>query len=139
MHRPNVKSAINRQGLIADSELVGLGMSCSGLAGFGLTGFRFTSVRIEGSGLFGVGLANSLEQLGSGLLLIELARLGDQLDNELSCWLLIGLLVIISVSVELLLIKLLLSKRLLLWLLALLLGYSESDIMVDWRCCSLNG
>jgi hypothetical protein len=77
-------------------------------------------------------LVSSFGLLGSGLLLIDL---GDQLVSELSCRLLSGLLDIISVSVELLLIRLLLSKRLLLWLLLLLDGYSESDMVVDvdWR------
>jgi hypothetical protein len=52
---------------------------------------------------------------------------------------LLGLLDNMSVSIELLLIRLLLSRRRLLWLLALLLGYSESLMMVvDWRCCYSN-
>jgi hypothetical protein len=128
-HRPKFKSVINRQGLGDRSILAGLIdgklMADCELSGLELTGFKLTASRIDGSELVGSGLAGSFGLLGSGLLLF-----GDQEDNELHCRLLKGLLDNISVSVELLLIKLLLSRRLLLWLLALLLGYSESDIMM---------
>jgi hypothetical protein len=136
VNRPNVKSTINPQGLGSWLRLLGLtggrlivdsklfdSMSDLGLPGFGLTGFNFTDSRMVGSGL-----------VGSGLIFpLEMVRLGEKLDSELHCRLLISLLDNMRVSVELLLIKLLLSKRLLLWLLLLLLGYSSvSDMMKDF-------
>jgi hypothetical protein len=120
--RPNCVSAVEfRQALVGEGlcwAKIGSGLSLTGLGDL---------------------LVSSLGLLGSGLLLVDMLWLGDQLDSELVCRLLRGLLDIMSVSVELLLIRLLLSKRRLLWLLALLLGYSESDMMaVDWRCCCWN-
>jgi hypothetical protein len=85
---------------------------------------------LANSGLAGLGLASALGLHGAELLLlISMVWLGDQLDSGLPCRLLNWLLDIKSVSVDSLLIRLLESKRLLLWLLALLLGYSESLMM----------
>jgi hypothetical protein len=76
---------------------------------FELTGFKLTKSRIDGSELVGSGLAGSFGLFGSELMLF-----GDQEDNELQCRLLKGLLEMISVSVSLLLMRLLLSNLLLL-------------------------
>jgi hypothetical protein len=69
-------------------------MAVSRLVGIWLTGFKLTSSKMVGSGLFGS----------------EMVRFGDQLDSELPCWLLHWLLDNRRVSLELLLIRLLLSS-----------------------------
>jgi hypothetical protein len=81
-------------------------------------------------GLVSKWLGDSRGLLCVGLLPTEIVRSGDQESKELQCRLLIGLLDMSSVSVSLLLMRLLLSSRLLLWLLSLLEGYSLSDMMI---------
>ncbi len=82
------------------------------VVGCGLSGFRLPNLGLDGcQGL-----------LSAGLLPTEIVRSGDQEASELHCQLLIGLLDMSSVSVSLLLMRLLLSSRWLLWLLSLLEG-----------------
>ncbi len=106
--------------LIGSCKLVGFGLvliwstccklSDSELLRFGINSASLFEIRLGGAGLFC--------RLDEQLLLMEMDRLLGLLDN-------------MSVSIELLLIRLLLSRRRLLWLLALLLGYSESLMMFD--------
>ncbi len=71
IQRPNVRSAIIKQGLSDLSSLVGL-VGCKLIVDCGLVDSRFTRPRMVGSKLVDVGLTGSVRFLDSGLLLIEI-------------------------------------------------------------------